>query len=80
MDLAWASTKGLNSQGKKHCWHQKVDFNRCVCAVEAMFAAVSDCQVLHPDPEDIDSEDEAFADYEELEEDAQENGQFVTAA
>ena len=45
---------------------------RCV-SVQLMYQAMVECQALHPDPEDIDSEDE-FADYNEDEEDGEENG------
>lgn len=45
---------------------------RCV-SVQPMYQAMVECQALHPDPEDIDSEDE-FADYNEDEEDGEENG------
>ena len=38
-----------------------------------MYQAMVACQALHPDPEDVDSEDE-FADYNEDEEDGEENG------
>ena len=38
-----------------------------------MYQAMVACQALHPDPEDVDSEDE-FADYNEDDEDGEENG------
>lgn len=37
-------------------------------ALEPMYSAMSACQALHPDPEDVDSDDGEFDDYEEGEE------------
>ncbi|XP_076435597.1 methylosome subunit pICln-like [Babylonia areolata] len=44
--------------------------------LEPMFTAMSDCQALHPDPEDVDSEDELYHEEEEEEEEEEftENG------
>ncbi|XP_018591677.1 methylosome subunit pICln isoform X3 [Scleropages formosus] len=42
-------------------------------ALEPMFAAMCDCQALHPDPEDTDSDDDFEG--EEHEEEAEEQGQ-----
>ncbi|KAK7489325.1 hypothetical protein BaRGS_00019433 [Batillaria attramentaria] len=47
-------------------------------ALEAMYSAMSACQALHPDPEDVDSEDDGeFDDYEEEEEGAEHGGNGV---
>ena len=44
-----------------------------------MYSAMSTCQALHPDPEDVDSEEEEFNAYNgeegEEEEEGNENGQ-----
>lgn len=42
-----------------------------VCAVEPMFSAMCDCQALHPDPDDADTDD----DYEGEEYDVEEAGE-----
>ncbi|KAL8588276.1 hypothetical protein ACOMHN_008579 [Nucella lapillus] len=42
--------------------------------LEPLFAAMSDCQALHPDPEDVDSEEEGYGgfDYQEEQEEQEE--------
>ncbi|KAK7089957.1 methylosome subunit pICln-like [Littorina saxatilis] len=44
--------------------------------LQPMYSAMSACQALHPDPEDVDSEEEEFADYNEDDENGEENGYF----
>lgn len=43
-----------------------------VCAVEPMFSTMCDCQALHPDPDDADTDDD---DYEGVEYDVEEAGE-----